>query len=138
MRSCPLPRPFFYISLKFLIKILLNKKIIPSLHGSRKASLLFPQKLDPCVNKCPFPGSYLAYFRGHKQRILRARFPSQSSFRGRCPIPSALLHLSFNVHGIRAPFQVPMRMPVSRAFSAYLACVPVMKSPHQVPLAGMR
>jgi len=41
--SCPLTRPFFYISPKFLIKIPHNKKIIPSLKGPRKRPSIFPK-----------------------------------------------------------------------------------------------
>ena len=41
--SCPLTSLFFYISLKFLIKIPLNKNIIPSRKGPRKSPSIFPQ-----------------------------------------------------------------------------------------------
>jgi hypothetical protein len=43
-----------------------------------------------------------------------SRFASQSSLRERCPIPRALLHSSFNVPGIRTPFQVPQRDPYGK------------------------
>jgi hypothetical protein len=55
----------FYISLKFLIKIPLNKKFVPSLKGPRKGAFLHvPQKQGPYGNRRPFPELYLAYLSG--------------------------------------------------------------------------
>jgi hypothetical protein len=50
-QSCPFTGSF-YVSLKFLIKIPLNKEIFsPSLKGPRKGlSLHVPQNQDPCGN----------------------------------------------------------------------------------------
>jgi len=46
----------FYIPLKFLIKIYLNKENVPSLKGPRKGVFLHvPQKWGPYGNTGPFP-----------------------------------------------------------------------------------
>jgi hypothetical protein len=83
---------------------------IPSLKGRRKgASLHVTQKRGPYGNRRPFPEPYLAYLSGSsvEEPPPPSRFPSQGSVGERDPIPSALLHSSFNVPGIRAPFQFP-------------------------------
>ena len=64
-RALPVYKAFFYISLKFLIKISIIKKFSPSLNGSRKgASLHVPQNRGTGGNKRPFPEPYLAYHSG--------------------------------------------------------------------------
>jgi len=61
-KSCPFTGPF-YIYLRFLIKIPLNKEIFfPSLRDPKKgAPLLVPQNQGPYGNRCPFPEPYLGY-----------------------------------------------------------------------------
>jgi len=107
---------FFYISLRFLIKVLLNKKSLLS-KALGKRLFIFPKSGAP-VETCPFPEPYLACFRGSPvKEAPPSRFPSQSSLRERCPIPRAFLHSSFNVPVIRSPFPVPQRGPCGERFS---------------------
>jgi len=52
----------FYIFLKFIVKISLNKENFPSPKGSRKGVFLHvPQKRGLYGNRPPFPEPYLAY-----------------------------------------------------------------------------
>jgi hypothetical protein len=65
-RELPAYKAFFYISLKLLIKISLNKGMFPSLKGLRKGPCekgKFPYlgKRGPCGNRRPLPEPYLAY-----------------------------------------------------------------------------
>jgi hypothetical protein len=61
-RTACLQGLFFYIPLKFLIKISLNKEVFPFLKDPRKGvSLYVPQKQGPYGNKCPLSKPYLAY-----------------------------------------------------------------------------
>jgi len=130
------------MSLKFLIKIPLNEKklsLLSTALGERP--YIFPKKRGPCGNRRPFPELYLAYFRGHQKRSLPSRFPSQSSFRERCPIPRAFLHSSFTVLGTRAPFQVPQWGPYGDARLQSLfyifSRVPSKEVRNQVPLTEL-
>jgi hypothetical protein len=55
-------KAFFYMSLKFHIKILLiKKKFPPSLEGPKKGTPSCSPKWGPYGNRHPFPGPYLAY-----------------------------------------------------------------------------
>ena len=63
--SCPFTGPFFYISLKFLIKNSQIKKNSLSLKDPRKgASLHVPQKRGLYGNRHQFPEPHLAYLSG--------------------------------------------------------------------------
>ena len=102
----------FYLSLKFLIKISLNKKFFPSVKRPRKgASLHVSQKRGTCGNIRPFLKPYLACLSESPVKERSLQVHSYSSFGERCPIPRALLHSSFKVPGIRASFQVSQRGP---------------------------
>jgi hypothetical protein len=54
-------RTFLYTTLKFLIKISLNKKFFPYLKGPRKGVSLH---VHPYGNRHPYPEPYLAYSSG--------------------------------------------------------------------------
>ena len=111
-RELTVYRAFVYMSLKFLIKIPLIKEIFLFLKGPRKGSSLHVrQKRGPYGNRHQFPQPYLACPSGPPVKSLSSRFPSQSSHRDRHSISTALLHSTFKVPGIRAPFQVYQLSP---------------------------
>ena len=112
----------FYLSLKFLIKISLNKKFFPSVKRPRKgASLHVSQKRGTCGNIRPFLKPYLACLSESPVKERSLQVHSYSSFGERCPIPRAFLHSSFSPRntGLLPGFPTgPLlrEMPVSRAF----------------------
>jgi hypothetical protein len=94
-RELPVYRSFFYISLKFLIKISLNTEIFPFSQRSQERSVPpCSPKRGPYGNRRPFPKSYLARLSGNPVKEL--------SLEERCPIPRALFHSSFKFPFIRA------------------------------------
>ena len=105
--SCPLTRSIFYISLKFLIKIPLNKKIYHFSQRPMRVSLHFSQKRGPCGNRCPFPEPYLACFRGHQQRSTPPSSPRRApSERGIPFLEPSFIHLSMS-----PLYEPPSRFP---------------------------
>jgi hypothetical protein len=102
----------FYISLKFLIKIHLNKEIhlFSQREPKKGASLHVPQKRGPYGNRRPFPEPYLVYLRVTSEGVL----PPVSSHRAPSERDAALLEPSF-IHLSTSPvYEPPSRFP-SRA-----------------------
>jgi hypothetical protein len=58
-----------------------------------------------------FQSLSIRIFRSRQQRNTPSRFPSQTSLRERCPISRALVHSSFYVASICAPFKVLQQRP---------------------------
>ena len=102
---------FFYISLKFFIKISANKEIFHSLRGCRKgASLHVHQKRGPYGNRCTFPEPYLAYPSGSVVKEPSFQVPLIELFGREMPHPYSPPSLIFQSPRYRSP--LPEGSPV--------------------------
>jgi hypothetical protein len=64
-RELPVSRGFFYMSLKFFIKVLLIKEILPSSRRPSERNVPCSPRRCPYANRHPFPENYfLAYTLG--------------------------------------------------------------------------
>jgi len=100
---------FFYISLKFLIKISLNKEMSPLSQRlqERSVSQCFPKATHLC-KQTPIPTTLFSipsesHVKESSLQVSIIELPPQ-----RCHIPRALLHSAIKVPGIQAPFQIPL------------------------------
>jgi len=99
---------YFYIYLETLIKIPLNNTFPPfSQRPLEKCTPPCSSKAEPYGSRPPFPEPYLTYLSGYPVREPSLQILFMESLRDRCSVPRDLLHSSFKVPGMRAPFQIP-------------------------------
>jgi len=105
--NCLFTRPI-YISLKFLIKISLNKETFPFFQmPQERASLHAPQKRGPYGNRRPFLEPYFAYPSGSLVKKPSLQVPLIELPRRKMSHPLSPHSFIFKVPSIRAYFQVP-------------------------------
>ena len=122
----------FHISLKFLIKIFLNKTFFPSLKCPRKGAFLHvPQKRCTYGNRRPFLDPYLSYpsVSAVKEPTLHVS-PIELPRRG-CSIPRPLFHSTSEVPRYTSPLPGSRaRRLLGRQYSAISQNSSVFSQPH--------
>ena len=102
----------FCVPLETLIKIPLNKKYFSFSPRPKEKSAPTPHVPQKWAiwKQTPISRPYLTYLSGSPVKEPSLKVPFVESLTERCPIPRALLHSSFKVPGLQAPysFQVPL------------------------------
>jgi hypothetical protein len=108
----PVSRAFFYISLELLIKVILIKRNFTLLLKAlgKEHPPMFP-KMGLYGNRRPFPEPYMTYPSGSPVKEPSLQVPLIELPQTERLCSRALLHSSFKVPGIRAPFYVLQRSP---------------------------